>query len=473
MNEGGWVPISAKEYVRFYYPEFTPVFKIQSEETKKEEIDRKVEADVQATILLLQDYKLVTLQMLAEAWPSEYEKSLRVAQPVADTIPAYVALPALPSLADMTVVPAVINALHIGDTCEIEAMLWMPGKTDLVKTALRTQAPLLDTGIALLTKIIAQEVEEDRVLDLSGLVLSSKQLITLISAIGKVESLDLSHNPVITIDTIRTILTAMPLKRLVLLGCSSVLSSDINNLLHSEPELFYTMEALIHPFLLGRLKDVTDTSPYCNSFSYIGLHDDPPLIACSLPFFMPSTVIQALIDSLGPLDTDLDPYPFFASAFPVQSAFSSVRKPGKQWSERSTVVLPQLGLGAFRGEGWTFALSMQRRSYDQDEISIYAFIRFAPPLQKANKHEDVIDGVNQHEHESPAQSATPAWEIHDFSSFLNQMALEGRPCPPDELVAKLNDILTGLQTRMRMRLMVDEQVQGFRRGVLSRLFGLN
>ena len=63
-----------------------------------------------------------------------------------------------------------------------------------------------------------------------------------------------------------------PTQRLVLLGCPSISSENIRDLLDAEHQLLNHFEALIHPFLLGILQDASDTWPYRNAFSYIGLH---------------------------------------------------------------------------------------------------------------------------------------------------------------------------------------------------------
>jgi hypothetical protein len=254
----------------------------------------------------LKDAKVVTLEMLAEAWPDEYENSLSKAQ---EKKAADVEMQSesevnsdLPSLADMTLVPAVAHAITSGETADIETMLWMPGKIPGVKTALRAQSPFPDAGVALLVKLLQKELEPDsRKLDLSGFSLSSAQIKTLVSAINGIETLDLSRNPLVAIDTVRVVLTALPqLKRLVLLGCSTISLEDINSLLVSEPKLFYHLEALIHPALLRELEDASVTSSYPCGFSYIGIHNNF-LKACSLPFFTPSRVVQALTDVLQPL----------------------------------------------------------------------------------------------------------------------------------------------------------------------------
>ena len=50
-----------------------------------------------------------------------------------------------------------------------------------------------------------------------------------------------------------------------------------------------------------------------------------------------------------------------------------MRTPGQKWSERNTVIIPQLSLRAFDGEGWTFVTNIYPYGADGDG---YAFLRF-------------------------------------------------------------------------------------------------
>jgi hypothetical protein len=140
-----------------------------------------VEEDVQATIAKLKDVKLVNLKMLSEAWPAEYP----VADSEDDTVEVETEsdVSVLPSLVDITIGPAVAHSIENGDTADIEAMVWMPGKASPIKAALRQMSSFPDDGMGLLAKVIEKELETNKTqLDLSGFTLSSLQLKSLASS---------------------------------------------------------------------------------------------------------------------------------------------------------------------------------------------------------------------------------------------------------------------------------------------------
>jgi hypothetical protein len=256
-------------------------------------------------------------------------------------------------------------------------------------------------------------------LNLSGFSLNIAQIEHLVVAVKGIKVLDLSYILTMDIDTVRFVLETHPqLKRLVLLGCPQISLLDIQELLCTKPELFIELEALIHPALLGELNNAHDHISYLNAFSFIGIHQYG-FNACSLPFFSPPHVIQALTDSLGLLDR----FGYLGSRLPIQAAFSSARVPGQPWSERSTVIIPHLSLPARRGEGWAFVHQTTLVCY-QGKIfnSYYAFIRKNSPESD--------------------------WETYDLVSFVKQVMQDGRPHPTDEAVDKLQKILDNFQAEL-------------------------
>jgi hypothetical protein len=254
VSNPGTEPLSAEDYLRLYYP--------LPSEMKDPETRQNEEYNLEA-IAALEGEKMVTLEMLAEAWPSEYEKllekkSLEQLPAPAPPEPKPVTTPiTIPSLADLTLGPSVKIALETGDTAQLEDILWMPSKTSQIQSTLRSITTFPDSGIPLLIKIIAERMKSNAdatTVDVSGYALSHSQILQTVSSFtSKVTTLNLSYNTSLKIDTVHQIITSHPaLKRLVLLGCPSITDSDMHQLLTPSPQLFLSLEALIHPFLLNQ-----------------------------------------------------------------------------------------------------------------------------------------------------------------------------------------------------------------------------
>lgn len=130
--------------------------------------EREIEQDVLATIALLDDVPLITIDKLAEAWPHEYQSTR--------TPPAQVQHEVLqaPCLADLSVEPAVNYALEVGQIETLESLFDIPGKAALIKGALQKQILLPDDATTLVAKILSQDVLKSRELDLSHWPLTSE-----------------------------------------------------------------------------------------------------------------------------------------------------------------------------------------------------------------------------------------------------------------------------------------------------------
>ena len=285
---GVHIPLSAEQYLCSYYPVPT------SEKMKKEEtwLNQEYLLSVTAT---LHGEKMVTIKMLADTWPDEYKGKLETTMDRSASPEGKPMSSTIPRLANLTVAPAVGHALAIGNTVQIEEILWMPNNTKLVKATLRNALPFPDSGMLLLGKVIFQEMKcGNGTVDLSGFTLSPVQVLQVVSSLDGVKALNLSYNSEITTDTIRGLLISLPhLKRLILLGCEAITDDDLKEILSLDAKLFYNLEALIHLCLLS------DKASYPNVFAYIGVVEDRNMVtSCSLAYFSPSSIVQALTDFL-------------------------------------------------------------------------------------------------------------------------------------------------------------------------------
>jgi len=444
----GGVPLSAEEYVRAYYP----VPSDTVDETKEEE------AFVLHNIAAFDAVPLLSLEKLADAWPQEYQGALEKSQKSGSNASEEAANTVIPSLAEVTLKPAVEQAVLTDKTTEIEGLFWMPGKAKLTKAILQSQSPFPESGMALLTKIIGLEVETDKTIDLSHFLLSSEQIISMVVHFQDTEGLKLSHNPNVTIDTVRKVLSSLPCVRRLWLLNTSVANEDLCSLLSDQPRLFVNTEALVHPLSL-RFSEGT----YPNAFSLmIAPAQAHVLGVASLPYFTPALVVQTLTDYLAAFSSENSyPYPLLQSTLLPQVILASeVRKSGQSWAERSVPLFAQHSLRAFKGEGWFFAFQWPLFDGDASSDNKYAFIKINPAA---------LEGATDLDVQGSDEATTAQHKVCDLNAFLKEMELEGRPTPAtptvDALAAilgdthglalmdhgKVNSFIADARTRMRFR----------------------
>ena len=437
------VPISAAGYVRSYDPSAN-------------------EAD--EFIVALNEYPLVTLEVLTDAWPQEYQRSLKL-NPTksgshANEEPANTVIP---SLVELTLKSAVEEALRTDQTTAIEELVWMPQKAELIKAVLQEQNPFLDSGVALLTKIVGPEIEVDKTFDLSHFFLASEQIISMVSQFQNVEVLKLSHNTNVTIDTVRGVLSSLPRLRSLFLLDTSVAGEDLCNLLVDEPKLFFNIETLVHPHFL-----TLNEGTYPNAFSLVTTPTHMHSVAiASLPCFTPALVVQALVDYLSAF-TEIQTSNIISilqsTLLPQVILASDVRRSGQSWAERNVPVFPLFSLRALKGEGWFFAFKWAGPLFPDwpDNCAFdnkYAFVKInAAALHQENQVQEAVQSRSTGDEEKPM---TFQHKVCNLSQFLEEMALEGRPIPPAHLVDALATVFGKLGDEHGLALMNHDEVESF------------
>ncbi|KAK0486928.1 hypothetical protein EDD18DRAFT_1360140 [Armillaria luteobubalina] len=451
-------PLSAERYVRAYYP--------------KE--DGPKDASVQKVIGALTDENLVTLRMLAEAWPGEYKDNFEFSD--VDESPEShnniaIASDLVPSLVNLTLETALEQGISAEDTAHLENLVWQPGKAPLIKAVLQKQDPFSDASISLLTQVVLQN---PKVVDLSGFSLTTGQLVSVLSTVKKdVETLKLSGNHNITIATVKAVLTQCPtLTRLVLLD-TSVKAVDLQTLFISDPEMFYHLHDLIHPYLLTATKRAT----YANAFSFIsvpGVGGGIPI--ASLPFLNPAKIVHGLTDALivhAEMDGPSFAGPDQCSLFPQVAFGSALRTEFQRWSERSVSSFPQVSFDAFQGQGWCFALQNDPMHWLRGRgLSFYGFLKVDvlavnAGVERQNKAKDDSSDTKTTSSESNDEEKPAFGIIYDLDEFLAAMEAEGRPLPTKAMVTKLRDILQAMKSKQGIRLMQQSDVIPFIRTIFQ------
>ncbi|KAG6890184.1 hypothetical protein C0995_010889 [Termitomyces sp. Mi166 len=415
---GQMIPLTANDYIRNYY---------QLPKSGKLKDSGEM---ILSVIAALEGERLVTLQMLVEAWPEEYKESLGKQINDQSTEPELgpIAPDSLvPLLSDLALKPTVEHALETGDTKDIEQLVWLPGKAEAIIGILKAHEPFPDSGVSLLAQAFKNLNRGS--IDLSAFSMSTIQIISVMANVSNVQILDLSHNPLVTGDTIRAILESIPtLKRLVLLD-TSVTDEALSSLFRDHQKLFFNLEALTHPLLLnGR------SSRFPNAFAII-VYDQMMhfVTTASIPFFTPSFIVQALTDYLRAA-LHVVFFNSFTSTIAPQVAFSStIRKDTETWANRTVpMVASFFRYRALSGEGWIFGLDTSVTS------NSYGFIETKP---------DNIDTSERMTSEGPAtnKELDRVKRVIDLREFLAEMESEGRPSAPPPAVEELCTILDQLK----------------------------
>ncbi|KAF4574859.1 hypothetical protein EYR36_006210 [Pleurotus pulmonarius] len=429
-------PLSAGEYIGRYYGSLR-----QGATQEEQAMYTELKAHIETIIASLDDVGLVTTEMLAEAWPGEYASHNKASE-TSDEVVAPLEQPPvsedndLPPLADLVVGPAVRQSIAQGNFDGLEQLVWIPGKAKLIKAALQEINPFPDTAIPLLRRVCEVELQTSKnELDLSGLPLSSDQILDFVSQSGGVQRLRLLNMPHVTIDTVRSLLSSVPpITHLNLLG-TPITNESIFELLSKEPKLFYHVEALVHPALLRH----DAVASYKAAFTFPGVLC--PLVGgggCpAVPFFTPQKIVQMFLDFSTGMFRKGRAIPgtgFYVglrgSTMLATACLAFDRVPDQKFSESRVPIFPLFCKGYLDGEGWALLLSETG----------YSFCRL---LKGEAEAEDM--------------------ELWDLDGFLVAMEAEGRPAPQSASVSELK----GLIAEVGLKVM-DRKEAGYSLGTLKR-----
>ncbi|TFK72818.1 hypothetical protein BDN72DRAFT_957001 [Pluteus cervinus] len=393
---GGGKPITAEQYVRNYYPPGS------------------------------------------EAWPTDFratqkDSSISESTGIMTTAPKEV-----PSLADLVLGPALEKSLRDNNQEELLRLL-LPHIFDQILVILRSHNPMLDGGVFLLSNIL-EGIKDKKIINLSGFHFSSQQVLSFIPIDAELEVVDLSHNHAADIEVIEQLLTRYrSLRRLVLLD-THIPEDDIVALLKTKPELFYRIEAIVHPVFMKPLTSTPIPSACTHIFiltdheAYSTYH---PPSCVGLPFFTPAQVLRALLHYTKIIKENLAYGISLENGWTIAlGAYASESlRDGRNWGERIVPYVPSLlrlpdalksihGWNLFWAPSWCYS-----------EIP-YAFVK---------------DGGNG------------SFQVYDVRGFFKELELEGRPAvPQDELEVLFNEFAVVKKGQAVFRCFSEEEVHKHR-----------
>ncbi|KAI1785360.1 hypothetical protein LXA43DRAFT_1185915, partial [Ganoderma leucocontextum] len=431
--------LDAYEYLSTYYSigKYQPSPTVGSSSKRDEgvdEADTETESDeedqysrpsdrLSRAIEGLKDVPVISADLLREAWPHVRFRDLRRSPASSTTMTEVVAADvssAVPSLVALTFDAAVKHSLDTADTRDLERLIWLPGKAERSR---RFSATLLRSLI----------LAPNYSVDLSDFQLSGFQLLEVLSGCGEIAFLDASFNSVLVAEDIPKVLDAAPtLRRLVIIGCSSITDAHVLALVQNEPSRFKSLEGLVHPAFLT----VEKPDPYPTAFTFVNGIDNRNLACASIPFFTPAQVIQALIDVL-PWNAQEG-----GSSYPMMgfSTFhAGVRAQDEKFGQRPVVSVPFLTPMIPRGQKdfWAFIVSRASPPFSKNQKNMWGFVHFTSEDESGTSDavpetESPVTGWRE-----PVRKLGCTGQLYDVRGFLECMASDGRPMPSEAAVKEL------------------------------------
>ncbi|KZV73359.1 hypothetical protein PENSPDRAFT_750106 [Peniophora sp. CONT] len=275
---------------------------------------------VRKTISALKDVPLMSVDALVEAWPGEYTRArkkviaagthvpgtLSTDEPLPETAAASItsppAQPTVETLADISLRQAVVHAVNEGDIEPIRESLSTTDQREVILNVLNDMSQLPPAGAKLLNLAIGREQPAD-VLDLSGIELSPSAILGLVTAASStLLKLDLTGNKRVTILDLTDILSAASnMRQLIIFDCPLISDEDIYSLLSSSPKLFYTLEFIGHSAFFRRVHDSVPLCPYTPAFTVVVQEPMRQPLITSLPYFTPSRLLRSIYTLLKPV----------------------------------------------------------------------------------------------------------------------------------------------------------------------------
>ncbi|EIW54327.1 uncharacterized protein TRAVEDRAFT_23430 [Trametes versicolor FP-101664 SS1] len=316
-----------------------------------------------------------------------------------------------------------------------------------------------------------QDLRASTFLDLSGIQLSLRQLMTVLRQFPEVEALSISGNKLIQPGHLPALIASTPtLRRLHAMHLGFESFDVLHSLLHEHSAAFRQLEGLMCPPLLTPNQEITWPASFIFHHATQATSDRP--IYVSVPLCTPAQVVQALTEILrlafqeyrygesaalwyrnlefltharpGPNSYAMpaNGFPFYMSAETcLHTVLSSATlRPDQCWGERPVVGVPSHSQAyTLRGEGgrtWMFWFDWDHRRHQRENPgkNMWGFVRC-----EATLHGDVDDpdgittGIPLH--------STYSQTVHDLRGYLRCMADEGRPLPDADAVERLERIL--------------------------------
>ncbi|KAH8833120.1 hypothetical protein DL96DRAFT_1677341 [Flagelloscypha sp. PMI_526] len=384
------------------YPSMSPVSSKEYADTYGTDFD---EAD--STLEILKTTRIIPLHVLAEAWPQEFKSDTPATSVAAHEHTA------MPSLVELALSAGVKKAIEGDDLSSLDAFLLDPSKVLAILDILRTQEVYSPPALRLAAHLAPKQLNR---VDLSGFNFITEDLIAVLSSdgFGETETLNLSRNPNVRLETITKIASKFPTINRVIVYGTSITIEDIDGL---DRSVLASLPFIVHPARFELQENARSSSEPGFSF-----HAAPGMIsnirnAISIPLQLVNLdlIMHGLSDYLAAVLKSAKARSGIGLGHCQSTSmaiFSAApRKDGQSWGKRTVLFVPTPSRNILK-QGWIFVCSLD----DYKPEWYYGFLRPTSP--------------------SSAEGKT-TYEIHDFDSFLVQMKAEGYADAPAPLVEQV------------------------------------
>lgn len=407
-------PLPAFDYCREYEYSLSSTSNQRPEEVVDNPSDSNYKrASPKMVVARFSQERIISAEQLTETWPRYFGRRRSVTMPSDTSAPTLTALNGpdaiphrptrnLPNLeVSETVRQSVNEAIYSPDVQNLLQMEWTPELKENVQAILSSIPSIPDAALPLLTRSFGLPTEVVQSLDLSPYALQGKQATLIIRAFSStLESLNISCNSWVGRMAIRSLSVVAPkLRRIVVLGCDGVRTSELDSM--EQDGIFRSYDAVLHSALQLRSLDMpqvgsAEFSAVVRVRSWDVKMGD--MRGVSLPTLSRFTVIRGIYDLLRAFTAPpLAQYAIINSNLFLSSCFAHYPPIGTDPASSKALPISTLAGEYFNGNttnGWIFVLDAVVQPGIQWFKADWAFLHVTEGSYEAHSLRSFVDKLD-------------------------------------------------------------------------------
>ncbi|TFK17513.1 hypothetical protein FA15DRAFT_698416 [Coprinopsis marcescibilis] len=397
---------------------------------------------------LLDRIPIISLDVLAETFPMDFNPLISSGEPVSDPDKPNHTVE-LPTLATLALNQAVHHAVENDQLGLLEHVFDVPGKLQSVLLQLKKSPKFPSNAAAFFSKAFRTLPINSKELDLSGYNFSGKQVVEVIGDLDAVETLNLSHNTIIDKNGLYEILLHLRNLRHLNISSTSLSNDDLRSLRQDHHPLFSRLHHVFHPFFISA-RDPSP-NPFTVQIELVGqLYSScwgrrisywiPFINANSLPGKFTDLFEQLTVRANGLHTPESGIRVILASGMETLHGPA----PAEEWSHRRISTFPRKGVAeTWRKEGYVLILRGAEEQGTYGTAWEYGIFSCRP------KNVFAAEVESQQEKDCLVQDQEHyVQEVLDFGTFFKRLESEGYAVDQ----GKLQLLLDTVQTHPRLKL---------------------